>query len=114
MDYGKIGENIQKYRKMKKLSQEKLAEMAGISANYVGQLERGKRIPSVKCLISVANSLEVSSDLLLLGLLDNSFEVIATELTKKMSVLSKESVENIYVALDYMIDKAPKASGSGH
>ena len=36
-----IGQNIRKFRKQKKLRQEDLAEMTGLSPNYVGAF--GKR-----------------------------------------------------------------------
>ncbi|MDD3435716.1 MAG: helix-turn-helix transcriptional regulator [Candidatus Gastranaerophilales bacterium] len=55
----KIKENIKKYRELLKLSQENLSEAAGISADYVSLIERGKRIPSVKRLCMIAKTLGV-------------------------------------------------------
>ena len=37
-----IGKNIRKYRLMRKLRQEDLAEKADLSINYVGAIERGE------------------------------------------------------------------------
>ena len=37
-----IGRNIRKYRVEKKMRQEDLAEKTGLSANYIGMLERGE------------------------------------------------------------------------
>jgi len=45
MDYRSIGENIRKYRKTKKMTQETLAERAGLSVNYIGSIERGEKLP---------------------------------------------------------------------
>lgn len=39
---GMIGENLRKLRKLKKLSQERVAELAGVSQQLVSQLETGK------------------------------------------------------------------------
>ena len=41
MQYNSIGTNIRKFRTEKKLRQEDLAERAGLSANYIGMVERG-------------------------------------------------------------------------
>lgn len=38
-----IGKNIRKYRLMRKLRQEDLAEKADLSINYVGAIERGEK-----------------------------------------------------------------------
>ena len=38
-----IGKNIRKYRKLKGLTLEKLAEVLETETNYLGQCERGER-----------------------------------------------------------------------
>ena len=38
-----IGKNIRKYRLIRKLRQEDLAEKADLSINYVGAIERGEK-----------------------------------------------------------------------
>ena len=38
-----FGKNLRKYRLEKKLSQEKLAEIAGLHRTYISDIERGKR-----------------------------------------------------------------------
>ena len=48
MELESIGRNIRKFRLMRNLRQEDLAEMAGLSINYVGALERGEKIPSLE------------------------------------------------------------------
>lgn len=62
MELESIGRNIRKFRLMRNLRQEDLAEMAGLSINYVGALERGEKIPSLETFIVLLNALEVSSD----------------------------------------------------
>ena len=63
MELESIGRNIRKFRLMRNLRQEDLAEMAGLSINYVGALERGEKIPSLETFIVLLNALEVSSDI---------------------------------------------------
>ena len=59
MELESIGRNIRKYRLMKKLRQEDLAEKADLSINYIGAIERGEKIPSLETLIVIINALGV-------------------------------------------------------
>jgi len=47
------------------LSQEKLAEMAGLDRNYVGMIERGERNPAVVNIVRLAKALGVKPSELL-------------------------------------------------
>ncbi len=52
-------ENIKHYRKIRNLTQEKLSEISGISRDYLSEIERGKKTPSLKRLILIAKALDV-------------------------------------------------------
>lgn len=54
-----IRNNIKYYRKQKNFTQEKLSEISGISKDYLSEIERGKKSPSLKRLIIIANSLDI-------------------------------------------------------
>ncbi len=58
----KVGERIRTVRKGLKLTQEGLAEKSGISSNYLGQVERGERQPSLNTLERIAKGLSVETD----------------------------------------------------
>lgn len=45
-EYKKIGARIKYYRQLAVLSQSRLAENVGISAQYLSRIERGKQVPS--------------------------------------------------------------------
>ena len=47
------------HRRRRKLSQEALAELAGLSVSYVSMLERGLRSPPLGTLEQLANALRV-------------------------------------------------------
>lgn len=51
--------NIKKYRQERGYSQEELSEIAGISRDYLSEIERTKKIPSLKRLLQIAEALEI-------------------------------------------------------
>lgn len=54
-----IQNNIKKYRNKRGLTQDKLSEIAGISCDYLSEIERGKKIPSLKRFIAIADALDI-------------------------------------------------------
>lgn len=55
----KFGNALKKARLAKGLSQEKLAEATNFDRTYISFLERGKRNPSLLCLASLCQVLEI-------------------------------------------------------
>ena len=53
MDKAILGRRIREQRKQKGLTLEKLAEMAGIGSIYLGEIERGKKMPSINTFIKI-------------------------------------------------------------
>jgi transcriptional regulator with XRE-family HTH domain len=59
-----LGDNLRSYRKRANLTQEKLAEKAGLSVVFVSLLENGWRTASLDSLLRIAKALNVElSDL---------------------------------------------------
>ena len=54
-----VSENIRIERLKKKISQEKLAEMAGITQKYLNLIENAKVNPSIVIVISVCVALKI-------------------------------------------------------
>ncbi len=54
-----FGSRLRELREQRGLSQEKLAEMADLHRNYVGNLERGKSNVSLLTIVKLAHSLDV-------------------------------------------------------
>jgi transcriptional regulator with XRE-family HTH domain len=65
MDYKTLGSNIRRIRRMKDLTQEVLAEQAGISTVFLSQIETASGKPSLETVVNIANSLNVTVDTLL-------------------------------------------------
>ena len=101
--YASIGKNLRKYRLEKKLRQEDLAERAGLSANYIGMVERGEKIPSLETFITILNVLGVSADQILSDVLVTGYKVKESLLAEKLSTLSKNERERIFAVIDTLI-----------
>jgi transcriptional regulator with XRE-family HTH domain len=54
-----MGSEIRRHRKAKGLSQEELAELAGLNRNYVGFVERAERSPRAVTIFRLARALGV-------------------------------------------------------
>lgn len=52
-----IGKRIKELRESKKISQEKLGELVGVSPSTIGMYEIGKRIPRDELKIKISNVL---------------------------------------------------------
>jgi len=63
-DQLRLGEIIRRQRELAELSMRQVAALAGISNPYLSQIERGLRAPSEEVLRAIAESLDVSADLL--------------------------------------------------
>jgi transcriptional regulator with XRE-family HTH domain len=55
-----FSENMKKYRKKAKLTQEKLAELCGTDHRYIGQIETGTRCPSLDYVERIATALQIA------------------------------------------------------
>lgn len=113
LDYKNIGVRIRLERDKLGLSREKFAEILGLSAFYIGQLERGDRRMSVDTLANIATALNVSIDYLIHGstyymeniLISEAFddtyrETIDNELKELLNILNGSSKEQISLMKD--------------
>lgn len=92
-------ENIKRIRTAKKLSQEKLAELANLSGAYISEIENQKKIGTFETLASLADALEVEPYELLLPPGKNlSYD------TKRTQNLMKRLRANVGELLDTLDD----------
>ena len=101
-----LGQRLRYLRKEKLLTQEELAEKAGLNAKYYSQVERGQRNVSVGSLQRIAEGLEVSVESLFRfpsnsSLTDDDEEIIAmvtlliTQRSKKPKRLARAMLKEI-------------------
>ena len=105
MNLKTIGKNIRKYRKEKDIRQDKLAEMADLSTNYIGMIERGEKVPSLETFLKICVALDVSADMLLADTNYNGYRVKDSILSDKLNTLPENERNKIYEIIDVMIDK---------
>lgn len=55
-----VGRNFARLRKQKRFTQEKFAEASGFTQQYISDLERGRRNPTVVTLFELASTLGIS------------------------------------------------------
>ena len=55
-----VGRNFARLRKQTRFTQEKFAEVSGFTQQYISDLERGRRNPTVVTLFELASTLGVS------------------------------------------------------
>jgi transcriptional regulator with XRE-family HTH domain len=62
-----LGAQIRSLREAKGLSQERLADLAGLHRNFIGLIERGQRNPTFLTLIAISSKLGMSLSALVEG-----------------------------------------------
>ncbi len=60
-----IGVKIREFRKVKRMTQEQLAELVATNPSYIGKLERGEHNFKIQTLEKIAEALEISISALL-------------------------------------------------
>lgn len=59
-----FGNKLRELRGAKGLTQEQLGEKIGVSANAIGQFERGKILPNYVTIANIINTLDIDANLL--------------------------------------------------
>nr|WP_181716968.1 helix-turn-helix transcriptional regulator [Psychrobacter sp.] len=60
-----FGKRVREVRKARGISQEKLAEMAGIDRSYMGNVERGEKNITLKKIYEICDALQIDIKLLI-------------------------------------------------
>lgn len=95
MDKAVIGKRIREARKEHKLTLEKFADMAGIGTVYLGEIERGEKMPSINTFIKMVNALDISADILLRDGVAAAKPFVLNEITEQMKDLSPPQLKMI-------------------
>jgi transcriptional regulator with XRE-family HTH domain len=101
-----VGKRIQAFRRHLDLTQEQLAEKAGMSIKHLGEIERGRGNPTLTSLENLADALKIS----IVQLFGFDFErlspeQIRTEIDLVVQNASEEECNKIIRVLKALIDK---------
>ena len=95
-----IGRRIKEIRKQKKIPQEKLAEMIGISPNYMSALERGAYNIKLELLVQIIDCLDITADDLFRDVIKNGYVNRTSRLSDEIATLPVEEQQRIFEVLD--------------
>lgn len=90
MEFYLLGQKIRDLRTSHHFSQADLAELIDVSTNYIGQIERGDRKPSLETLVSLCNVLNTSMDYILSDSLSSNEDQLTHDILSNLQDLSIE------------------------
>ena len=82
VDYVAIGQRVRSLRRGMMLTQEELAGRAGITASFLGHIERGSRVMSLETLQALCGALSATPN----DLLGMEHAAISTQLPDRVTV----------------------------
>ena len=91
-----LGHRLREIRKRKELTQETVAELAGITAQHISNIENGKTKVSMDTFIKILQVLNVSADMILSDCISVDHTVYQTEI---MDILKDLLWSSFFVTL---------------
>lgn len=109
INYYQIGQRVRKFRKVRGLSQEQLAEKINISVTHMSHIETGNTKLSLQVFADLAAALDVSADDLLGG--SHTRQIAVSEIAELLDSCSAQQVlaiadisKAVKTAIDQHID----------
>ena len=96
MDYKELGKRIKAARLDAGMTQEQLAERVNLSSGHCAHVERGTTKVSLSALVSIANVLGTTPDMLLI---DNNYKAAPLLLSEAQHLFEDCDPDEIYVML---------------
>lgn len=107
IDLKELGKRIKLIRKGQDLTQEMLAEKAGVSQHYIYEIEAGRKAMSIHSFASLTCALDVSADYLLFGdepqLLDVDTPLSHNQLMEIAAELNPSQRDHVLEILEVMV-----------
>ena len=100
IDYKDFGHRVRTLRREKHMTQETLAEAAGISTSFLGHIERGTRVASIETLVLLSNALQTHPNYLLEASLEDD---ISRLLPRNLSPVRRAKLSAFLRMTDDMI-----------
>ena len=88
IDYRVLARRLAYYRKTRGLTQARLAEQAGLTNNYISNIETCHSIPSLETLVRLCQVLEITPNDLLLESAQHSEAYLASDIAARLAALT--------------------------
>ncbi len=103
MEKKEFGSRLRETRTQKGYTLQSLAQKIGTSAVYLGEIERGIKMPSLNSFIKIVEALDVSADYLLRNELSSGVGYIYDEIAEKLKKLTPKQRKTAADILDAYI-----------
>lgn len=103
MDKVALGKRFREARDKKGYTQEQLAEIADIGVMYLGEIERGVKMPSLKIFCKLVEALDVSADYILRYDIASGKDFVLDDLSRKLEGLTPKQMKTINDLIDAYI-----------
>jgi len=100
VDKIEIGKKLRQARLEKGYTQQTVVKMAGIGTMYLGEIERGLKIPSLSSFVKIIDALEVSADYVLRDEVSTGQAYVYDELTQRLKGLTPKQRKGAVEILD--------------
>ncbi len=97
-----FGERMATVRKVRKLSQDKLASIIGVHSPVIGRYERDEVKPSIETAVKIADALHVSLDYLV-GITDAELDSSTLQRVQQIAKLPQEEQKQVYLVVDALL-----------
>lgn len=94
-----LGYRIKTARELKKMTQEYLSELVGVSSGYIAEIENKKTIPSFRVLTAICQTLNLSVD----DLIFQSDSDTAREITRLLTRCNVKQLTVIQAMIEAML-----------
>ena len=96
----KLGLRIKRLREDRGQTQNELANLSGISLKHLGEMERGRGNPSLKCMEKLAASLDVSlSELFNFNIEEKPEDILRAEICERLKDANRDALRVSHRAL---------------
>lgn len=95
IDYKTIGARIRAVRLERKMTQEQLANAAGVGVTHISHIETGNSIPSLQAMVDIINALDCSADELLCAEINKARPLLNSWLSELVADCSSTEIKLI-------------------
>jgi len=98
----KVGQRIQKYRTQQNLTQEQVAERAGISQKHLSRIEQGYHNPRFDMIIQIAEALNIPTDALAKDMSNDDIYIFLESIKPSIEMLNSTQREYVKKSIELL------------